>query len=440
MSFPRVLNYSSQKPGSAPGRPEILRFKSDNSSYSQSSTIRIEIPTGRQGMHLFPQSSYIEGQLVVNASATDKTGLLHMDQSIYSVVHRMRVLHGSQVLEDILYPNRLWNAVYDIQKNTSERTGDSNSLLVDWDVGTIGEQLVSSVLNTDTTPVPLFASTGTNTKVYNFCWVLPSGLLGSLASKALPLGLCGASSIYIELELESASIPFYGTGTTTAVNSYTLSNIYYNAKVVMLPGDVENALIQSNGGEIMLSAVSYKGEMKTMSAASAFNDKFSFQYSSLKNFLFFFTNSATANGGITKRCICSRPACGLSEWNLMINGEAFPSQTINSYSKMYFELMRAYHSLTDTNAGGILGAINYGCGTGHTANDTITHHRFVAGVDLDRFDHSSDTLLSGTSTIGQMVNLNLVFSSTTPEALNIYGFVMYDVLFILSNGLLSAKS
>jgi hypothetical protein len=65
--------------------------------------------------------------------------------------------------------------------------------------------------------------------------------------------------------------------------------------------------------------------------------------------------------------------------------------------------------------------------------------RFITGVDLDRFNHSSDTLLSGTSTIGQTVNLNMSFLPAFAENMYVYAFVMYDVNYVLQNGLLRAK-
>ena len=47
--------------------------------------------------------------------------------------------------------------------------------------------------------------------------------------------------------------------------------------------------------------------------------------------------------------------------------------------------------------------------TGDPGTVTV-QKRFVAGIDLDRFNWSSDVLMCGTSSIGQMVNLILGFS------------------------------
>ena len=61
------------------------------------------------------------------------------------------------------------------------------------------------------------------------------------------------------------------------LNTYTFSDIYYNAKVSTLPIEVEKALITSTGGVINLPVVAYKCEQKVISATHpAFNDNFFF--------------------------------------------------------------------------------------------------------------------------------------------------------------------
>ena len=159
-----------------------------------------------------------------------------------------------------------------------------------------------------------------------------------------------------------------------------------------------------------------------------------------------------ANGVINTRGITARPKANISDYFLTINGEAFPSQTIQNTSRMYSELLRSFDGLSDTGFGGILNLYNYTNNTHTAANDqlagtvgdggtTTPQKRFLAGIDLDRFNHSSSTLLSGSSSIGQMVNLNLNFSAATNAAdvLLLYAAVQYDVLYHIESGLLTAK-
>ena len=448
MALVKSLNYASNKPISASGKPEILRFRSDNSTYNSGDVIRIEIPTGRQGQHLFPQDSYIEAKVSVQWTNGTTATNVYLDGCAYSFFRRLRVLHGSNVIEDTLYSNRLWNAIYDVQRNASERRGDSINML-------IYPPLYDNAANLGTFGlygygIPTTVTAGTyNSDARDFTFILPSALLGCLAQKSLPLSLCGASSIYLELELESATQVFYGATSggngVTAIKSFTLSDIYYNAKVVQLPYDIEKLVIESTDGIINLPCTAYKGELKTIpSYQSSFNDKFSFQHSSVKNFLFFMQNSVTANGAAGSLSITQRPRMNLTEWNLMINGEAYPSQPINTLSKMYTELMRSYDMLTDAKAGGILeynlyNAPNAGNVGDQAAGDvlaTIVFKRFVAGLDLDRFNHSSDTLMSGLNCVGNTISLNLLLS--TLGNANLYAFIQYDLNIKLQGGLLQA--
>lgn len=450
MSFPSELNLGSNKPMSASGKPSINRYRSDNSEYRGGDTIRIEVPCGRKGQYLFPKDSFLELKIKVNAqNGATANSAIYIDQSIYAIFNRMRIFHGSNVVEDTLYCNKLWTALYDIQINEAKRRGESIMKLVGDNTGAANSVFNNGLSGARISVAQAANAAAADSPVFDACFCIPSALLGSLASKAIPLGLMGASSIYLELELAPAAMAFVGDG-SAAINSYTVSDIFFNAKLTTLPNDIDDLLIQSTGGIVNLPAISYKAEAKTISAASsAFNDKFSFQYSSLKNFIFFLQNSTTANGTILTRSVSSRPKCNVSDYFLLINGEAFPSQTIQNTSRMYSELLRAFDGLSDTGFGGIINVANYSANTNTTADDilagtvgtslTTPQKRFVAGIDLDRFNHTSDTLLSGTSSIGQMVNLQLNMSAPLTETCTLFGAVQYDVLYHIEGGLLTAK-
>jgi hypothetical protein len=234
MSFPTELNYASNKPIAASGKPMIARFRSDNSSYNNGDVIRIEIPTGRRGQHLFPKSSFIEGQVAVTnlSSGTSGEGV-YIDQSVFALFNRMRIIHGSTVIEDYLYCNKVWTSILDLQYSETERRSLSLTHLIASDTvqqpsynsGLFGYSLGRCSTTT---------ATSTTTTAIDFCFPIPSGVLGSLSQKALPLGACGAASIYLELELASPNTAFIledlSSTTSAIINKYTVSNIYYNAK------------------------------------------------------------------------------------------------------------------------------------------------------------------------------------------------------------------
>ena len=478
MSLPKELNLGSNKPMASGGKPAILRYRSDNTSYNSGDVVRVEINTSRQGQYLFPMDSYLEGRVKVNYSGpnsgTAPTGNIFIDGNVYALFRRLRVIHGSTVIEDWQDCGKWWNAIYDVQVNESERRGDTINKLVYDNVSTGNTATFNSGLfgyKFNTSAIAKDAS-ATDSSLVDFCFTIPSAVVGSLAQKALPLSLMGASSLYIELELNPANVAFvtnFATAPTAAatsgsnftiINSFTVQGIYYNAKGTNLPVEVEKAIIETTGGIINLPAVSYKAEIKTIaSGASAFNDKFSFQYSSIKSFLFFLQNQTTANGLSPLRSVTSRPRCNANEYYLNINGEVYPSQPISGIARQYTELMRSFDMLTDTNAGGIISLHNYNMNLHvnttdasgfYTAGDYMNtsvatmltdtdQKRFIAGIDLDRFNRSSDVLMSGVSSIGMMMSLVLNFSSALSDNITLYGACMYDVLYHIENGQLTYK-
>ena len=252
MSFPKELNLDSNKPMAASGKPSINRYRADNSSYQGGDVIRIEIPCGRNGQYLFAMDSFIEARIKANYTCVASVGgttapnsELFIDQSVYSLFNRMRVIHGSTVIEDTLYTNRLWTCLYDLQVIEVERRGDTITKLVnDSSISAAGVPTAGQVFNNHLSGTT-FKNTNTagtaDTQFYDFSFVIPSAVLGSLSSKAIPLGLMGASSIYLELELAPANVAFVafnglGTGAgpvqgSIICNSYTIQDIYYNGKV-----------------------------------------------------------------------------------------------------------------------------------------------------------------------------------------------------------------
>jgi hypothetical protein len=428
-AFPKELNFSSSKPLAENAKPAILRYRSDSTNYSAGDTIRIEIPTGRAGQILFPKDSFLEGKVTLGGiTAGNVASTFVIDNSVYALFNRLRITHGSNVGEDCLHTNRLWTALYDLQINSAERLGDSITKLVNE-----ADVLNGVVCST----VPAAGGGAQVNNPMDFTFTIPSALLGSLAQKAIPLGQMSSSSLYLELELAPFTHSFIRTGNATG-GTYSVSDIYYNAKVSTLDGDINRLLLNTTAGVINLPAVSYKVEPKTIAAGSAmFNDKFTFQFTSMKNFIFWVHNSGSMND-VTRRSISSRTKANINRYYLSINGEAYPTQPIETPSSMYSNLLRAYDSLTDTNAGGIINRTNYSAdATNVSTIDTdgiASNKRFMAGIDTDKYNQSSDILLSGTTTTGQLISLNIEMSAATTEGLTLLGACMFDVVYHVEGG------
>jgi len=110
------------------------------------------------------------------------------------------------------------------------------------------------------------------------------------------------------------------------------------------------------------------------------------------------------------------------------------------------ELLRAFDMLSSNLGSGVLDYNTYasaGTDLGTIAGDAntvdIPHKRFVAGIDLNRFNQCAETLLSGTNTVGQSINLVANFGAVG-DAQTLYSALMYDVLYTIQDGLMTANT
>ena len=437
-------------------KASIQRFRSDNSSYQSNDIVRIEIPCGRSGAYLHPQDSFLEFKFTpVFTEGT--SGQTSLDANAYSIFKSIRILHGSNVLVNVQNANRLYNALYDIQVSGSERNAGQITL------GIQSEASTSPHCN-------LFGQILNSTKTYQFSLTLPCSILGSLQEKALPLGFMGASSLYLELEIDSMNRIFTGridgdviggsispATSAPAYTSITLSEIYYNAKVSMLGAEYDNLLRSSLGDNIVIPATEYRSEMKSISAgASSFSDKFSFNVSSAKMFLWWLTSQDTANGVLATNALnqaITQRQCGpCKDYYLSFNGEFFPSQPVqmglNGATYLtnkqfgaiaYAHLLRCFNQNSDTHSGGVMDTAIYCDNRTTIASDGATAKRFVGGIDLDRCDGNNTKAMAGMNTMNQNVVFNVNWESALSTSQNLYAYICYDTAYVLQDGLLSVR-
>lgn len=461
VNLPPSLNLGDVKKSAIPNcKSSFQRIRSDNATYGAGDVVRIEIPCGRKGDYLHGQDSFLEFKFTPTFAVT--AGSMSIDANAYSIFKSLKVYHGSNLLINQQFSNRLWNALFDAQVSGSQRQGKTCNLAIATDT------VMSRSSN-------LYGIVLTSASTYGCSFVLPCSLIGSLSDKATPLGWMGASSIYIELEIEAMSriittrtsnnvlIGAVGGNTTAnpTLTSFVLKDIYYNAKISQLDPMYDDLLLKQFGGQpILIPGVDYRGEMKTISAsASAFNDKFSFQLSSVKFLLWWLTNSSTANGNVSTATAynynqaISQRQCGVcKEYFLTMNGSQFPATPISmsigsdttdtnmQYGAVAFNhLLRAFNQNSTIDGGGVLCKTLYAEKNSTIATDDTTARRFIGAIDLDRFDSGQDRYMQGLNTVGQNFCLNVAWDTAPAEAQNLYAFVQYDCAYELVDGLLNVR-
>lgn len=446
INFPESLNMAAKAPA-APADPLITRFRSDNPSYQSGDIIRIELSTGGRGQYLLPVDSYLSFDFTADASN------VRLDGCAMSIFRRARVIHGSTTLVDTQHCGRLWNALRDIMVNSSARAVDEVRLATEG----------FSTQNQTTggfTGIPL-----TSGATYDAAFALPLPLVGTLSKSALPIGLMGASSLYIELEIAPMSeiltsrafsdpdgaVP---TGTTT-LSRFTVSNIYYNAKITTLEPAYDAALMSVYAGRpLMLPATDYIGESKVIpSGAAVINEKFAFSRSSVNGILWWLSNSTVANGASYDTSAnrldgtTHRQAGDLAEYYVAVSGKnlqsiyAGRSGIANSFkgANAVQQIGRIYNTMSSVDGMGILNQTNYCNIVDHKASAAAITKRFVGAYSLERYD-SDAKYASGSNLVGQDVRLVVQFTTALADQQNLYGFAMCDCGYELIDGQLNLRS
>lgn len=448
VSLPPSFDLQAVKPASsASGQAVFSKIRSDNSSYSAGDILRLTLSTGNN-MFLNAQDSFVSFKFT--PTFTNTGGSVRLDGSAYSIFKRITVYHGSSMIENQLNCNRLFNALYDAQAGAADRATGTINLMVDETGGigtnnyTYGQVLVS----------------GTS---YNVSFCLPS-ILGSYSEKAIPLGWLGAAEIFIEIELEAATKVLTtrvassisgatGVGTTTAlaVTGYTISEFYYNACITMLGGDIAGVLKQAMlSRPMVIPCISYRGEQRTITAgATAFSDKFSFQFSSMKGLLWWLTNAQTSNGAIANTnlgaAVTTRAPGDLSEWWISLNGQDFPASHIRagqeggnriSGAECLSHLERHLNMVAVPGYNASLTKELYCNSLSTYDNDLADAKKFIAGLSLDRYDNDNNRQLQGTNTMSAQFQLSLAFTSAVTETAYVYAYAMFDLGLELVDSLL----
>jgi len=112
--IPANLKYQS-KVESAPARRFLTQIQPQGStSFGMGETITINIPT-RANTALIPSESYLKGTLNLSCGTADATAATFESAGIHGFIQRIRVFHGSNLLEDIDNYAQLAKILYDFQ-------------------------------------------------------------------------------------------------------------------------------------------------------------------------------------------------------------------------------------------------------------------------------------------------------------------------------------
>jgi hypothetical protein len=195
--IPSNLKYQS-KAESAPARRFLTQIQPQGgTSFGPGDTITINIPT-RNNTALIPSESYLKGNFNFSCATADATAATFESAGVHGMIQRLRVFHGSNLLEDIDNYAQLAKILYDFQASDDTVKGRfAVTSATNPQYNVISGSIVRGVNRGAVTGVTVAAAT-----VVPFAINLVS-LVGALAGeKYLPLWEMTAAPLRVEIVLK----------------------------------------------------------------------------------------------------------------------------------------------------------------------------------------------------------------------------------------------
>jgi len=446
--LPKNLKYGS-KVESALARSSRVNIQPQNgtSTYQMGDTITINIPT-RNNLCLVPTESYLKFNAAFTNGTTVNQAYRWDSCGASGLIQRIRVFHGSNLIQDIDNYGMLVKMLYDLQAPSD---------------ATYGKLTVTSgtrsdlVLNAATFAVnqincgerlggPVQALTGNGGLVANetYCLNLVS-IVGSLCSQNyLPLFALQSAPLRVEIQLVDTVNK--AVASLVAGGSFNLTNVEYVANFIEL-GDPAMSLIQESLQGQPLQFVfpdfrNYQYGSGTVSSLSSTQLAIPVpaKYSSLKSLFLTCRDKLT---GASTFFPYSSVKLKLTDYQFRIGATVMPPKSPNTVPEMFCEVLKAIGSIADYNHQPSIDKASYSIDQSAVMNDSATavclnsSGSFYLGLDLENYASSNkDSIFAGINSNTDDTFIVLNYPATglgdiTPRY-DIYA--NFDSVFVAENG------
>jgi hypothetical protein len=336
MSLPKNLLYAN-KVDSMGSRPYTSNIQSQNQVYTMNDTIVLNIPCNRNTV-LSPADSFLKFSVACTNGAAVNTWTRLSKAGAHGFIQRLRLFHGSTLLEDVdNYGNLM------AQLCTHQRSPDDvfygGSVVEGFDEqsqvsinaiynisGLRGQRITNAAYAAGGGAADIAAAAVTPVKT--FCIPLVS-ILGTLTDKYVPLFAMTSSSLRLELQLvSSAQIPLLAL---TGYTSFSITNVEYVGSFVELSDQALSVIQQSQGGAPLTMAVdryaNLIGNANLLNAITNVSIPVPFKYSSTQAILSTIRQHAA---GVTTFDSFGSNHFSLLEYYWQMGSESIPSKHVGA--------------------------------------------------------------------------------------------------------------
>lgn len=444
--IPANLKFQS-KVESAPARRYLTQIQPQGGTglYNPGDTITINIPT-RANTALVPSESYLRGQFNLIASGAATSSCLE-SCGWHQFIQRVRVFHGSNLLEDIDNYGQLAKILYDFQapedavKGRFAITTGTNE---EYSVNTGGAIAGATLLNSrSVNRGRALGALGATTTSFQFAINLVS-LVGALAGeKYLPLWEMTAAPLRVEIVLQSSLIRAMMVEGGAGLN-FTASAINYCGEFLELPDSAVAAIKSGSSSPMQMVLPSWRSYTNSAAITTA-GTQVSFpvpaKFSSLKNIVV----ATRTTAGTAAQYPSSHCKFGLTSYNFRVGSEVLPSTAPTSVPEIYTEAIKCFGSVADLQLQPSIDNTAYSLDVPNTAAGLIEASTedsgaFLVGIDMEIYQNADkSSIFAGTNT--NTSDIFYIANHTPAGNVTILqtAFACYDQVLVYENGVCYAR-
>ena len=437
--------------------------------YSANETIVINIPTA-SNLCTAMSENYLKFDCTFKASAN--CDYIRFDNcGAHGLIQRIRVFHGSVLLEDINNYNQLASMCYDLQVSTPAAYGKYNILsgsrsdvvatiptFAAADAAAVVTALSgkSHSVNQINSGINLTGGAqlaqATSTSTHTFCLNLIS-LVGTLCPKYFPLFECTSSPLRLEIQL--VGLTKLAVNSQAALSSFSLTNVEYVMNCMELSDSAIATIRNSTEGNPLQFVFSDYSNIETSFSASSGSQlaiPLSFKYASIRS-LFIAMRDRVKTDAV-QYFPFSNNTFNLQSYSFRIGSQVVPTKQPENYVEMYAELIKAIGSLSDLNHSPAIDLRSYSGGlyksddtanaatlptisaAGVTGSDNINSGSFYIGLDLENYPNSDkDRIFAGYNSKNDDIFFMPKFNALAAATNISFGmYCMFDSLLTFQNG------
>jgi hypothetical protein len=440
--IPSNLVYSG-KIESSPARRYRTNIQPQNGTgpYSGGNTVIINIPT-QANTFLIPSESYLKFTLSTTVTTAASAFNAFDAQGAHGVIQRLRVYHGSSLLQDIDNYSDLTKVLFDYQAaldTTQGRlsiTSGTNPNYAGADVNNI------KAVNKGAT----IASLPTGSQVIGGFAINLVSLVGSLAgNKYIPLHFAQSSPLRVEIVLANNAQAVGAFGANAGAIS--LTNVEYVAEFLQLSSGAIDAIAQRAGGSLQMVVPDYRNYV--YSAAVSNNATISMpvaaKFSSLKS-LFVTPRESTLVGAATYYPT-AHVKNGLAQWTIRIGSEVLPSTAPTTDPEFFSEAAKCFGSLADMNYQPSIDRVAFSQAQAvAVTSDALVAQTdsgaFLIGLDCETYQNvDKSAIFAGMDTTTSDIFVTMQYGTVATATTMLYNaFACFDNVIVFENGAIYSRT